>query len=178
MILWDSLKVASLEDTVPRWLLGFLRNGFLYVLTDWISTCAPPKQNRQQPKHRVFHEMPAFLPEITTVIRSNPSLPKDDTTILLPKKWPPKTMTIRRGPVMLFVMTCRLRLGSMMQLHFFEPRYRYMCRHLTVGGRFGFMNGGRCTRGCTGVLCEVMEARFRRCCDGVHVAHDFSPFLL
>lgn len=67
---------------------------------------------------------------------------------------------------MLFVMTCRLRLGSMMQLHFFEPRYRYMCRHLTVGGRFGFMNGGRCTRGCTGVLCEVMEARLRRPCDG------------
>lgn len=81
------------------------------------------------------------------------------------KKIPPKTMVIRRGPVMLFVMTCRLRLGSMMQLHFFEPRYRYMCRHLTVGGRFGFMNGGRCSRGCTGVLCEVMEARLRRPCD-------------
>ena len=93
MILWDSFKVASPEDTVPLWSLRFLRNDFLYVLTDWISTCAPPKQNRQHPKHRLLHEMPAFLPKITPVIRSNPPLPKDDTTILLqknvliPKRW-------------------------------------------------------------------------------------------
>lgn len=76
----------------------------------------------------------------------------------LQRQCPDLTLSVKgEGPVMLFVMTCRLRLGSMMQLHFFEPRYRYMCRHLTVGGRFGFMNGGRCSRGCTGVLCEVME---------------------
>ncbi len=128
-----------------------------------------PKKNRQHPKHRVFHEMPAFFPKITPVNRSNPSLPKHATSIL-PKKDLPK------GPVMLFVMTCRLRLGSMMQLHFFEPRYRYMCRHLTVGGRFGFMNGGRCSRGCTGVLCEVMEARLWRP-DGCTCCAWFSPFL-
>eukprot|EP00435_Cladocopium_sp_Y103_P073215 s176_g42.t2 len=59
---------------------------------------------------------------------------------------------------MFFVMSCRLRLGSLLPLHFFEPRYRYMCRHLSVGGVFGFLNEGRGVHcGVSGVLCEVMD---------------------
>lgn len=59
---------------------------------------------------------------------------------------------------MFFVMSFRLSLGSIVPLHFFEPRYRYMCRHLAVGDVFGFLNEGRGVHcGVTGVLCEVVE---------------------
>eukprot|EP00438_Fugacium_kawagutii_P020417 Skav231255 [mRNA] locus=scaffold411:622954:626559:- [translate_table: standard] len=62
------------------------------------------------------------------------------------------------GPVMFFVMSFRLSLGSAVPLHFFEPRYRYMCRHLAVGDVFGFLNEGRGVHcGVTGTLCEVLD---------------------
>lgn len=72
---------------------------------------------------------------------------------------PALTVSVKgEGPVMFFVMSCRLRLGTLMPLHFFEPRYRYMCRHLSVGGVFGFLNEGRGVHcGVSGVLCEVMD---------------------
>ena len=34
---------------------------------------------------------------------------------------------------MLFVMGCNLPIGARMSLHFFEPRYRWMCRRLFAG---------------------------------------------
>mmetsp|Transcript_63769 Transcript_63769/g.149487 ORF Transcript_63769/g.149487 Transcript_63769/m.149487 type:complete len:268 (+) Transcript_63769:55-858(+) len=64
------------------------------------------------------------------------------------------------GPYMLFVMGCNLVIGARMSLHFFEPRYRWMCRRLFAGEppyMFGFVTHGRAKEGSRGVLCQVTD---------------------
>jgi hypothetical protein len=62
------------------------------------------------------------------------------------------------GPHLLFVMGCRMAVGESMGLHFFEPRYRWMCERIVAGKRphmFAFVTQGAARAGSTGVLCEV-----------------------
>ncbi|CAE7786346.1 unnamed protein product [Symbiodinium necroappetens] len=64
------------------------------------------------------------------------------------------------GPYMLFVMGCNLVIGARMSLHFFEPRYRWMCRRLFAGEppyMFGFVTHGRAKEGSRGVLCQATD---------------------
>jgi hypothetical protein len=72
-----------------------------------------------------------------------------------------------RGPYLMFVMGCSCGVGDEMGLHFFEPRYRWMCRRLFEAPRphfFAFVTRGRGCPGSKGVLCEV--SRFRANADG------------
>lgn len=67
-----------------------------------------------------------------------------------------------QGPYLLFVMGGRCAIGEHMGLHFFEPRYRWMCRRVFEGERphvFGFVTSGGSCPGSTGVLCEVSQFR-------------------
>lgn len=67
------------------------------------------------------------------------------------------------GPVLLFAMFARLEVQTTMGLHFFEPRYRWMCRRVLLeappGTRpvFGFVNQGSLAPGSKGMLCEILE---------------------
>jgi len=66
------------------------------------------------------------------------------------------------GPYLMFVMPCYCDIGEEMGLHFFEPRYRWMCRRIFEAQRphvFAFVTHGGPSPGSTGVLCEV--SRFR-----------------
>jgi len=77
-----------------------------------------------------------------------------------------------QGPYLMFVMGCRCAVGEGMGLHFFEPRYRWMCQRLVETQRsqpgtpivFAFVTGGGACPGSTGLLCEVK--RFRSNPDG------------
>jgi len=72
-----------------------------------------------------------------------------------------------QGPYLMFVMPCYCTVGEEMGLHFFEPRYRWMCRRIFETQRphvFAFVTHGGTCPGSTGVLCEVL--RFRRNADG------------
>lgn len=72
-----------------------------------------------------------------------------------------------QGPYSMFVMGCRCDVGDSMGLHFFEPRYRWMCRRMFEGPRphmFAFVTSGGACPGSAGVLCEV--TRFRSNADG------------
>lgn len=67
----------------------------------------------------------------------------------------------------MFAMRCRCAVGEEMGLHFFEPRYRWMCRRILATQRphvFAFVTCGGPWPGSTGVLCEV--SRFRGNTDG------------
>ncbi|CAJ1386905.1 unnamed protein product [Effrenium voratum] len=79
----------------------------------------------------------------------------------LEQRCPQLQMSLQgEGPFMLFVMGCSLPVGSGMPLHFFEPRYRWMCRRLFATSPphvFGFVTGGRAREGVEGVLCEVRD---------------------
>lgn len=64
------------------------------------------------------------------------------------------------GPFLMFVMACHLQVGKRMGLHFFEPRYRWMCRRILAGEPpfvFGFVTRGGAQEGSTGVLCEISQ---------------------
>lgn len=66
------------------------------------------------------------------------------------------------GPYLLFVMGCRCVVGEATGLHFFEPRYRWMCQRIFENQRphvFGFVTHGGANPGSTGVLCEVSQFR-------------------
>merc|ERR1712129_590302 len=72
-----------------------------------------------------------------------------------------------QGPYLMFVMRCHCAVGEEMGLHFFEPRYRWMCRRIFATQRphvFAFVTYGGPCPGSTGVLCEV--SRFRENSDG------------
>jgi len=75
--------------------------------------------------------------------------------------WPELPLrTVGEGPYLLFVMRCNLHVGSAMGLHFFEPRYRWMCRRLFEDEgphMFGFVTTGKCCGGARGILCNISE---------------------
>lgn len=79
----------------------------------------------------------------------------------LQSKWPRLTLTtVGEGPHSLFVMgSANFPVGEHTGLHFFEPRYRWMCRRIFDGPRpylFGFVTSGGNNIGATGSLCEVI----------------------
>jgi len=80
----------------------------------------------------------------------------------LQEAWPQLRLTVAGdGPHLLFAMAAEdFRVGASTQLHFFEPRYRWMCRRLCVPGEqrprlFGWVTSGRPCPGARGSLCEV-----------------------
>ncbi|CAE7527112.1 unnamed protein product [Symbiodinium natans] len=79
----------------------------------------------------------------------------------LAKECPQLTLAaLGEGPYMLFVMGCNLPIGARMSLHFFEPRYRWMCRRLFAGEppyMFGFVTHGRAKEGSRGLLCQATD---------------------
>jgi len=80
--------------------------------------------------------------------------------------------TAADGPYLLFVMGCRFGVGEVLGLHFFEPRYRWMCERVFANQRphmFAFVTRGGARPGSRGVLCEI--SRFRRNSDGTFDVH-------
>lgn len=71
-------------------------------------------------------------------------------------------ITAQQGPYLMFVMGSRCEVGNEIGLHFFEPRYRWMCRRLLETERpqvFAFVTRGDGSPGSKGVLCEISRSR-------------------
>eukprot|EP01047_Picozoa_sp_COSAG01_P122295 COSAG01_NODE_51150_length_357_cov_0.709302_1_plen_111_part_10 len=76
-----------------------------------------------------------------------------------------------RHELLFFVMRGSLDIGDQCQIHFFEPRYRWLVDRVMQQpddgsdlGRFGFVTSGRCEPGATGVVCKIVH--HTRCPDG------------
>lgn len=76
-----------------------------------------------------------------------------------------------RHELLFFVMRASLDIGDQCQIHFFEPRYRWLVDRVMQQpddgsdlGRFGFVTSGRCEPGATGVVCKIVH--HTRCPDG------------
>lgn len=67
---------------------------------------------------------------------------------------------IGEGPFMFFAIPSHLTIGDTIGLHFFEPRYRWMCQRMFSGSEspnFGFVTSSMCRPGSHGVICEVLR---------------------
>ena len=78
------------------------------------------------------------------------------------------------GPMPVFAMPARLEPGSATRLHFFEPRYRWLCRRIRADGSltFAFVTSGCAGVGAVGALCVVPALRENE--DGTFDAVIFS----
>lgn len=73
--------------------------------------------------------------------------------------WPRlKISTVGNGPHLFFAMSAAVVTGKSIGLHFFEPRYRWMCQRLLEQGPpriFGWINRGGPQLGATGYFCNA-----------------------
>mmetsp|Transcript_36100 Transcript_36100/g.112244 ORF Transcript_36100/g.112244 Transcript_36100/m.112244 type:complete len:361 (-) Transcript_36100:83-1165(-) len=87
----------------------------------------------------------------------------------LREAWPRLRFAVAgEGPYLLFSMGAEdFREGTCTALHFFEPRYRWMCSRLSEAHTdrppvFGWVTSGRPCYGARGSLCEVMKLTANR----------------
>lgn len=86
----------------------------------------------------------------------------------LREAWPRLPLVVQGdGPYLLFAMAAEnFRAGTCTALHFFEPRYKWMCKRLGEAPErppvFGWVTSGRPCVGARGSLCEVTKLTANR----------------